>query len=485
MENKIILGTSEIEIPDKNPFANCKLGREKVANEYTELLDNCSSGGTILVNSSWGTGKTTFLKMWQVHLNCSDQNNERNVIYLDAWQISRDDNILLILLGEIRKALNFKKGKDYAKLPKALLNTGLSLIGSVTKIPLNELITTIKSGTDIDPKVEEELFNISNKVKLIEEFKCELKKIGEKEKIVFLVDELDRCSPLQAIKILETIKYFFVPNIFFVIVADKNELNHIIKSYYGNDYDAHYYFKKFIDLELSLPTPNNLELTNHFIEIFRIEDLWKEFNKKESLSSNYNLWKFIVNLLSLSEYTPRHIKQVIQQFHIVYNMLIGYEKKSGKNNFLLATVCFLLIDLKYRNPKIIQKILNEVLPKDILKDIIETYKFDQKGFIEKRKLGEEFENKIAYGFGTFMYYCDSFYARDYYGPRNSNNRPKYLKNKEAADNYHRKVKSGFEFPFGQDKFEAAFEQKDIEDVKSNICYVSLQSLINRIDLIFE
>ena len=355
----MILKLPDIEIPNKNPFVNCKLGREKIAEVYTQLLNNSFSGGTILINNSWGCGKTTFLKMWKPYLkNFKDINCKP--IYLDAWGISKNDNILLTLLGEIRKVLNSKK-KDFKRLPKALLSSLPYLLDTVDQTSivssLNSVIDKIKEGTDIDPQTEKKLFDIQNKGAWIKEFQNGLKEYGEKEKIIFLIDELDRCKPDRAIKFLEIIKYFFVENIFFVITVDKKELNHIVTSYYGNSYDSNYYFKKFIDLELSLPTPSNLELIIHFLGIFRIEDLLNKFNKKEKVSTNYNFDKFIINLLSLKEYTPRHIKQVIQQFHIVYNMLIGYEMKSGKNNFLLATVCFLLIDIKYRNPNIIQKIL--------------------------------------------------------------------------------------------------------------------------------
>lgn len=48
----------EIDIIPDNPFANCKLGRERYAKILEQILSKGSDGCVMLLNGSWGTGKT-------------------------------------------------------------------------------------------------------------------------------------------------------------------------------------------------------------------------------------------------------------------------------------------------------------------------------------------------------------------------------------------------------------------------------------------
>jgi len=54
----------DITIPEDNPFANCKLNRKQYANVLTQIVSNYSDGFVMSVNGAWGTGKSTFMKMW-------------------------------------------------------------------------------------------------------------------------------------------------------------------------------------------------------------------------------------------------------------------------------------------------------------------------------------------------------------------------------------------------------------------------------------
>lgn len=71
---------SEIEIPTENPFQNCRLERAQYAQVLTEIVKVYADGFVMAINNEWGTGKTTFVKMWQQQL----QNNGFNTIYFNA-----------------------------------------------------------------------------------------------------------------------------------------------------------------------------------------------------------------------------------------------------------------------------------------------------------------------------------------------------------------------------------------------------------------
>lgn len=76
-------------------------------------------------------------------------------------------------------------------------------------------------------------------------------------RIVIFVDELDRCKPSYAVRLLERIKHYFSKEtITFVFSINAMELQHTIKQYYGANFDASRYLDRFFDLRVSLPPAN-------------------------------------------------------------------------------------------------------------------------------------------------------------------------------------------------------------------------------------
>jgi len=52
------------------------------------VLSTYDSGLVLSIDSSWGTGKTTFVKMWETYLN---DNVDFKPIYFNAWE--NDDSL--------------------------------------------------------------------------------------------------------------------------------------------------------------------------------------------------------------------------------------------------------------------------------------------------------------------------------------------------------------------------------------------------------
>lgn len=66
-------------------------------------------------------------------------------------------------------------------------------------------------------------------------------------RLVIFVDELDRCKPSYAVKVLERIKHFFTNDrITFVFSINTSELQHTIRKHYGNDFNADRYIDRFL-----------------------------------------------------------------------------------------------------------------------------------------------------------------------------------------------------------------------------------------------
>ncbi|CAG2138528.1 hypothetical protein LMG19282_01510 [Cupriavidus campinensis] len=76
---------------------------------------------------------------------------------------------------------------------------------------------------------------------------------GDTPTVIF-IDELDRCRPAFAVSMIERIKHFFeVPNLVFVLVMNRSQLEKAICGVYGAETDAAAYLGKFLHLSLRLP----------------------------------------------------------------------------------------------------------------------------------------------------------------------------------------------------------------------------------------
>ena len=49
----------------ESPFDRCKLDRKSYALVLTNIIKLYPNGFVLGLNNSWGTGKTTFVKMWK------------------------------------------------------------------------------------------------------------------------------------------------------------------------------------------------------------------------------------------------------------------------------------------------------------------------------------------------------------------------------------------------------------------------------------
>lgn len=238
---KMKIRHKEIEINPENPFANCKLDREQYAKVLSDIVSTFAEGFVLAINNEWGTGKTTFVKMWQQNL----KNNGFQTIYFNAWENDFDNNSLVALMSELQMLT-----KEDDKFFKSVIEKGAiitknvlpivakSLIKKYTGIKTDEVAEAFAKGTT--EILIEEIKEYTTKKKTVSEFKNALeifiKKIETNNPLVFIIDELDRCRPDYAVEVLEQIKHFFsVQGIVFVLSIDKNHLASSIKGYYGSE----------------------------------------------------------------------------------------------------------------------------------------------------------------------------------------------------------------------------------------------------------
>lgn len=250
-----------IDILPEKPFSNDKLGYSQYASTLTGMVDMYAGTGCVIaVNGKWGSGKTTFLKMWSTSLPA----DKYKTIYFNAWETDYFTDPLIAILGELSEIAEDNEQK------KTFINSAGKIASAVGGALLKGLARKFTGIDDevIDDTVDELKASLGNSLDIYKGQKQSLtefrKKLSEfvasqdHKSVVFMIDELDRCNPDYAVRLLETVKHLFeVPNICFILAVDKQQLECSIKGFYGsNEIDAGNYLRRFIDIEFRMPDPN-------------------------------------------------------------------------------------------------------------------------------------------------------------------------------------------------------------------------------------
>lgn len=136
----------------------------------------------------------------------------------------------------------------------------LTVFGTVadvgTGLPLRDGIKAAIEGCKEGKKNYNEKYDYDTYLSLrkaIEELNEVLKDLSEKYTILFLVDELDRCMPEYAIKVLERLHHLTEgkSNIITVISMDKDQLKKSVEKIFGIE-NSDKYLEKFIHFEVKL-----------------------------------------------------------------------------------------------------------------------------------------------------------------------------------------------------------------------------------------
>lgn len=357
----------ELAIPKDNPFANCKLGRQKYALVLTDIVNAFPDGFVLAVNNEWGTGKTTFVKMWEQHL----KNQKFQTIYFNAWENDFNSNPLVAIIAELKTIINTKNETAF----KSVVEKGSVLVKNVVPALVKSLIkrygvdveemadvveNTTKAATEI---LEEEISEYANKKKTISEFREQLekfvKKSGSSKPLVFIIDELDRCRPDYAVEVLEQMKHFFsVPGIAFVLSIDKKHLAASVQGYYGSEnINTDEYLRRFIDLEYSIPKPSAKEFVNYLYSYYAFSEFFESHQRMQIpqfQNDNELLIRMAELLFEESNTTLRQQEKIFAHTRLVLRMF-------GGNNYTFSSLLFVLVYIKTLKKDLYSKIEGNIL----------------------------------------------------------------------------------------------------------------------------
>jgi len=273
---------------------------------------------TIAIDARYGEGKSFFLRRFAEHLSLNHP-----VAFIDAWADDLADEPLTALAATLKTALDplvdkpevqerlsdfmSKTGKIAKIIGWGLVRRGAGLVVTGKAVEAAEDVLSsvsedvreaVEHGLeDIGPGVIDDAVkatqNVSaqalmeKRVAAFEEGKTAVAKMKDSladvvasldgqerhPPIVIIIDELDRCRPTYAIKLLEEIKHLFdVAGIVFILALHAEQLGHSVSGAYGVQFDGRAYLRRFIDREYRLAQPSLSPLLEHLCASAGISD---------------------------------------------------------------------------------------------------------------------------------------------------------------------------------------------------------------------
>ena len=274
---------------------------------------NNTSGYSFAIDGKWGCGKTWILTELENQFE-EDSDNKYLIFHYNAWENDFYDEPLVAILSVMIEKLNkvtSQKSLYEATIDELLrqasadlLNLVSGIVKEVTKIDVEEIIKRkkgffkrIKENTKLSAREINTLVPLQH---TLQEVRNNLKKLSEKFHIILIVDELDRCLPEYAIKVLERLHHVFedIDNLQVVLSIDKNQLDKTVKTIFGDDVNVAGYLTKFIDFTIKLPRGDidkekfdllfddyvkNFKYSNGYVTIKSTDDFLNELFAKTNI----------------------------------------------------------------------------------------------------------------------------------------------------------------------------------------------------------
>lgn len=365
-----------------NIWAKDKLGRRGYADFLYKVIESAKTSEAednamiFAIDGEWGTGKSFFIDCWIDDLRAKGHLVSR----FDAWKNDIVDEPLIGFLSHIykdvgdwdNKRLTKVAGEKIKQSQKILLPLAKELVKGAAIKGLGYLVTdevakeVSKAIAENSEKVTEDqekdeqsmsamlihrqLQAHNKNLQLIEEFKDKLSSVaqnlvsnGEMKQPVFIfIDELDRCRPDYAVRLLEVVKHIFnSKGICFISSVNIDQLQKSIKTIYGSEFGADRYLDRFFSHRLKLPTPSS----SAYISSLRIFQKIKDNKIKWEASSSSIKSQFDKGYVKFYEhvcapYDLRTIKNIFSKLEICRSIIAGDDSKFFHDEIIFLIICY-------------------------------------------------------------------------------------------------------------------------------------------------
>lgn len=347
---------------------------------FVSLLENiivqktkAHDGFSFAIDGKWGCGKSWIIKELEKKLE-----SRYFVVHYNCWENEYYDEPLVAILSVIIDKLNQIENKTKSQKKIQTIKTAVNFLAEAASIVIknkigidfNELKKAGKKAIDADKKkIFQTNFDKNQPLKkALEVVQDNLLKLKQEfGGVIFIVDELDRCLPEYAIKVMQRLHHICYNNdsdsfIFIQLAAiNKSELLGSIAKTFGREFNltqkftnpdtrpgtivcdnfdetqiqfGNYYFKKFF--QLIIPVSNGEQIDN---PLSLLEGFDKNFDETDTKGREY-VERFFTEVLSFFPMrTKLELIHLIKTAHEITALDNSLDK-----NLKYNTLCIELID---------------------------------------------------------------------------------------------------------------------------------------------
>lgn len=321
----------------------------------SRFIKACNTPMTISIQGSWGSGKTSIMKMVEHEI-------EKDVIpvFFNTWQFSQFElgnslafSMIKVLLNKLQDDDSFIK--HFTSVCSNALTTALKSV-SIYNINVDLKKCTEKT---VDDNYAEQIENLHQHFQEVVNKACQRE---HKDRVVIFVDDLDRLVPSKAVELLEVLKLFLdCKQCVFVLAIDYEVvIRGAIKKYGFASYNSDKidekernreyekgksFFDKIIQVPFKVP-----------VAVYDIKNYLKDgFNKINLKIDDNDLQDYIDLCASSIGSNPRSLKRLLNAFLLL--TFIG-EGSIDLNNKDKAKLLFAALCLQQYNEKIYNLIVS-------------------------------------------------------------------------------------------------------------------------------
>lgn len=263
----------------KDPWAEDRLGFKELGETFAALVKTIDDSKVLSIEAPFGKGKTFFRTAWSKQLRSEGE----VVVEIDAQQSDHSGDPIVTFVGALINALGPTEQTRLDKVKSAGLKYGGIASRTMAKAIMgraaDELIEAVEGklvdqdsseilkasleafgeGTSrfaeqmIAAQMTAEKARLQELPEQIDALKSALTDGAETNRVVIIIDELDRCHPDYAIALLEAMKLIFNRDGFvFVLMVNRDHLESVAAHRFGSSPDGEHYLEKYVDMRLKL-----------------------------------------------------------------------------------------------------------------------------------------------------------------------------------------------------------------------------------------
>lgn len=288
----------------------------EILKKIIDGIAKSSKSSVFAIDGKWGVGKSFIVDK----LNNEIDKSKYIVFNYNCWQYDYYEEPLVAIISNIQDNIQYcSKYYEDEFLKEQRAKKGMAAVYSVGN-------SVCKKFTGVDlQKIGKNALNINKEYdkdnsfkNIIEDLQKILQNITTTMPIIFIIDELDRCMPDYAVKVLERLHHIFhgFENVILLLSVDRTQLDYSIKKIFGENTDIDGYLKKFVDFTIKI---DNGVLIDNWEEKY-IDDFFKSIKLTRINEVKLEMKEY------LSLFNIREIEKILGKITVINNILKNDEK---------------------------------------------------------------------------------------------------------------------------------------------------------------